>query len=107
MPDDKKTQKQRFVEAARQVGVDDDEQRFEDKLKQIASSPPHKRDTEPFACPDCGAQFVITDRNGMQGVGTDIAVWKSTCKDRSAVSAGVPMRCPLIAQELANRARAT
>lgn len=40
---DKKTQLERFKEAARKLGTDDDEERFNEKLKKLAK---HKPDEE-------------------------------------------------------------
>lgn len=41
---DAKTQHERFIEAARELGCDDDEQAFEERLKRVAESPPQKPD---------------------------------------------------------------
>lgn len=37
-----KTQKQRFIEAARELECDDDKERFEERLKKIAKQKPEK-----------------------------------------------------------------
>lgn len=39
-----KTQSERFKEAARQLGTDDDEARFEEKLRGIVKQPPKRDD---------------------------------------------------------------
>jgi len=40
----RKNQRDSFVEAARELGCDDDEQAFEKRLKEVATSPPPKSD---------------------------------------------------------------
>lgn len=40
MTDDKKSQLDRFKEAARELGTDDDEERFNEKLKRIFKDKP-------------------------------------------------------------------
>jgi hypothetical protein len=40
--DDGKTQRERFIEAARELGTDDDEDAFNRRLKQLTSAPPPK-----------------------------------------------------------------
>jgi len=40
MPDGKKSQLERFKEAARELGTDDDEERFNEKLKKLAKPEP-------------------------------------------------------------------
>jgi len=45
MFDDKKSQLERFKEAARQLETDDDEERFNEKLRRLAKQmPDEKRD---------------------------------------------------------------
>ena len=41
---DSERQKQKFIEAARQLGCDKDEEAFEKRLKGVATSPPPKPD---------------------------------------------------------------
>lgn len=40
----RKTQSDSFKDAARELGCDDDEQAFEERLKRVAESPPPKPD---------------------------------------------------------------
>lgn len=44
MTDGKKSQSERFKEAARQLETDDDEDRFNEKLKKLAKQKPEKDD---------------------------------------------------------------
>jgi hypothetical protein len=38
--DDKRTQKQKFIDTARELGCDEDEKSFDDKLRRIAKVKP-------------------------------------------------------------------
>jgi len=40
-----KTQSQRFIEAARELGCDESEERFDAALRKVASSPPTPKPT--------------------------------------------------------------
>ena len=44
MADDKKAQLDRFKEAAREIGTDDDEERFNEKLKKLVKDKPKEAD---------------------------------------------------------------
>ncbi|WP_185962094.1 hypothetical protein [Palleronia caenipelagi] len=43
MTDDKKSQLERFKEAARELGTDDDDERFEEKLRGLVKPKPKSR----------------------------------------------------------------
>lgn len=43
---DQKSQLERFKEAARELGTDDDEERFNEKLKKLAKRKPGKKSGE-------------------------------------------------------------
>jgi hypothetical protein len=45
----KKTQKEKFKEAARELGCDEDEKAFDDKLRRIGKQSPPKADSETKA----------------------------------------------------------
>jgi len=66
--DDKKTQLDRFKEAARELGADDDEANFNAKLRGIVT--PEKK-----VCPECGHVF---KGNGWDGID---AHWRSKHDD--------------------------
>lgn len=42
-----KTQRQRFIETAREIGADDDENAFREKLKRIAKAPVSEKKDKP------------------------------------------------------------
>ena len=44
LADDKKAQLDRFKEAAREIGTDDDEERFNEKLKKLVKDKPKEAD---------------------------------------------------------------
>ncbi len=46
MTDTKKSQLERFKEAARQLEADDDEKRFDEKLKRLAKQKPDEKKGE-------------------------------------------------------------
>lgn len=66
--DVKKSQLDKFKEAARQLGTDDDEERFEKKLRGMIA--PDKK-----VCPECGHVF---KGNGWDGID---AHWRSKHED--------------------------
>lgn len=68
---DKKSQIDRFKEAAREIGTDDDEARFEERLKKLVK-PPHEGKK---VCPECGHVF---QGNGWDGID---AHWRSKHED--------------------------
>lgn len=68
---DKKSQLERFKEAARELGTDDDEARFNERLRRI--SKPGATDAK--VCPECGHVF---KGNGWDGID---AHWRSKHED--------------------------
>lgn len=46
MPDDKKPQLDRFKEAAREIGTDDDEDRFNEKLGKLVKQKPEGKNDD-------------------------------------------------------------
>ncbi|MGQ7790792.1 hypothetical protein ACUN0C_00095 [Faunimonas sp. B44] len=46
-PDSEKLQIERFRDAARELGCDDNENRFMDALRQISKAPPVKQEPRP------------------------------------------------------------
>ena len=58
---DKKSQLDKFKEAARQIETDDDEARFEERLKKLVQQKPSDRKV----CPECGHVF---QGNGWDGI---------------------------------------
>lgn len=48
---EKSAQHKRFVEKARELGCDDNESRFNDKLKKIARSSPQKKNSKDTTRP--------------------------------------------------------
>ena len=46
MNDTKKSQLERFKEAARQLETDDDEERFAEKLKKLAKQKPNDKESD-------------------------------------------------------------
>lgn len=67
MCSDKKSQLDKFKEAARQLETDDDDERFEERLKQIVKQKP----SDAKVCPECGHTF---KGNGWDGID---AHWRS------------------------------
>lgn len=67
MPDQNKTQLDRFKEAARELEADDDEDRFKERLKKLAKP----QQSEKKICPECGHVF---KGNGWDGID---AHWRS------------------------------
>jgi hypothetical protein len=65
MADSKKTQLERFKEAARELETDDDEARFDARLRKIV------KPTDAKVCPECGHVF---KGNGWDGID---AHWRS------------------------------
>lgn len=47
LPQSPEDQHRRFVEIAQQLGADEDKERFEDKLRQIASVKPKPKKAKP------------------------------------------------------------
>ncbi len=43
----KLTQSERFIEAARELGCDEDEAAFDDFLKKVAKAPPPRKEEKP------------------------------------------------------------
>ena len=68
MEEKDKSQLDRFKEAAREIGTDDDEARFNEKLRGIVT--PEKK-----ICPECGHVF---KGNGWDGID---AHWRSKHED--------------------------
>lgn len=66
-----KDQLERFKEAAREIGTDDDEERFNEKLRKLVKEKP----AEKKVCPECGHVF---KGNGWDGID---AHWKSKHED--------------------------
>lgn len=66
MPDQQKTQRERFEETARQIECDEDEAKFNAVLKKIA-----KAETGPKVCPECGHVFKGSGWDGID------AHWKA------------------------------
>lgn len=66
-----KSQLDRFKEAARELGTDDDEERFNERLRRIAKS----GDKDAKVCPECGHFF---KGNGWDGID---AHWRSRHED--------------------------
>jgi hypothetical protein len=63
-PKDKKSQADKFKEAARELETDDDEGRFNEHLKEIAKSPPKKinrRKTSPELAAERYLAFLKTN----------------------------------------------
>lgn len=63
---------ERFQEAARELGCDEDEARFNGALKKVAH---HKATPEPKVCPECGHVF---QGSGWDGID---AHWKAKHDD--------------------------
>ncbi|MEA2861365.1 MAG: hypothetical protein QOC72_3404 [Methylobacteriaceae bacterium] len=57
-PADSKAQADRFKEAARELGCDEDESAFDEKLRRVARH-------QPRVCPECGHMF---QGNGWDGI---------------------------------------
>lgn len=73
-----KSQLDRFKEAAREIGTDDDEARFNEKLRRIVT--PDKK-----VCPECGHVF---KGNGWDGID---AHWRSKHEDVMPYEEAWPM----------------
>lgn len=71
LPQEDKSQLERFKEAARELGTDDDEERFNERLRRIAK--PGTSDAK--VCPECGHVF---KGNGWDGID---AHWRSKHED--------------------------
>ncbi len=66
----------KFRDAARELGTDDDPERFGDKVRQLAKAKlaptgKHEKPSEPKVCPECGHVF---QGNGWDGID---AHWKA------------------------------
>ena len=46
MPDDPRTQAEKFADLARELECDDDEAAFDERLRRIAKTPPPAKDDE-------------------------------------------------------------